>query len=307
MDRKLSSEELASQLPGLSPVNRDGHEEIMEAKSIDSTMIELCDKGYVSLFNYHLLENVIKKIGTVAENETFERYFKSFQKYCERSIFEVPQNKFDRMPEGIKFGLKVYDDIQDDLPRAASNVTSSVKDEVVRHSSETLGLSVNDTIKRLGKLAEELNLGVGHFYIVNVTRIKIIVSVSRSVAKRILPQIDTNPRVKKLIVCGPPGKPQAVEVTATSIKLLWTKPDFDIGSINKYIVSFRTAIKKVKEWATVQTIGQEETITIKDIAQIPPSFICKVCAVGDFGKGVESEESEVISLIAPGMNTTRSA
>ena len=317
--RKLPPEDLARafvHLPGLSAMSMEYHKEILEITSIDGIMIKLHDRKYISPFNYHLLKNVIQKIGTEPEQEAFEQYFKHFQEYCKKSIFEVPQTMLsDGMPEGIQFGVKVYDGINQNFPRAASTATLSVEneDKVITYSSEVLGLSVNETMVVVGKLAETLNLDVGNFCIVNAARgcTKLTVSVSRSVAENILPEVDTNTGVAKLrssgihVVCGPPGKPQAVEVTATSIKLSWTKPEFDIRRINKYVVFFRSAIRKVKEWKEVQTTTLEETITIteSDIAQGGPSFIFKVCAFSESEEGVESEESEEIALIAPGKNT----
>ena len=164
---------------------------------------------------------------------------------------------FDKLPKGIRFGLKVNDDIQKSLPSATLNSQiEQDEDEMVAYSSKVLGLSINDTIKVVGKLAKTLSLDVGTFCIVNATRdcTKIIVSVSKSIAENILTEINTKHGMAELkssgthVVCGPPGKPQATEVTATSIKLEWTNLDFDIGRINKYVVFFRPAIGKMKIW-----------------------------------------------------------
>lgn len=311
-ERKLPAKKLARDfvnLPGLSSISKDDHsyKEIMNSHSIDDIMKELCDKRYISLFNYHLLEKVIKKIGTKTEKEAFEHYFASFQKYCERSIFEVPQTMFDKLPKGVKFGLKVNDDIQRNFPSAALNSEAGEdNDEVVAYSSKVLGLSINDTINIVGKLAKTLNLEVGTFCIVNATRgcTKIIVSVSKSIAENILMQVDKNPGMEELkssgihVVCGPPGKPQATEITATSIKLKWTKPDFDIESINKYVVFFRPAIGKVKTWEPLEITEIEElTMNITEITNRASIVNFKVYAVGNFGEGVESEESERVQLL----------
>ena len=52
-------------------------------------------------------------------------------------------------------------------------------------------------------------------------------------------------------------------------------------------------------WEPLKTTGLEElTITITEIAKRASSFIFKVCAVGDFGEGVESEESEKVQLLS---------
>ena len=315
-ERKLPVKELAREFVHMSEshsVFGDDNtiSKLKNACSIDDIMYEVRKQKYVTVFNYHLLKSVIKDIGTKPEKEAFERYFKSFQKYCERSVFEVPQTMFDKFPKGIEFGLKV-NDIHKYYPGALSTETDENGGEVVTQSSKILGLSVNETMFVVAQLAKIVKKDRKTFCIANATQgcTKIVISVSRSIAEDILTEINTNPGMAELkssgihVVCGPPGKPQAVEITAASIKLAWTKPDFDIRSINEYVISFRPAIGKVKVWETLKTTQQEEfTVTITDIVttQRDPSFIFKVCAVGDFGEGVESEESEKIKLLS-GMN-----
>ena len=316
-ERKLPVKELARPFIHMSEshsVFGDDNtiDKLKNACSIDDVMYEVRKEKYVTLFNYHLLESVIKAIGTKPEKEAFDHYFKSFKKYCERSVFDVPQTMFDKFPKGIEFGLKV-NNIHKYYPGASSTETDENGGEVVTQSSKISGLSVNETMFVVGKLAKIVGKDMKAFCIANATQgcTKIVVSVSRSTAKDILTEINTNPGMAELkssgidVVCGPPGKPQAIEITATSIKLAWTKPDFDIGSSNEYEVLFRLAIGKPKVWKTLKTTKQEEsTIPITDITtqERAPSFIFKVCPVGYFGKGVESEESEKIKILS-GMNS----
>ena len=281
---------------------------IMATDSIDRIMIELRKRKYVTIFNYHLLKNVIQDHGTDSEKESFERYFHSFKEYCKRSLFEVPQFLYDRASTNrIKFALKVTDKFKGycQSMQGSNSVAEDVEgSHYVKISSKTLGLSVNDTIDILIKFARILDRDVGSFCIVDAKQgcTKIVISVLKSVAKSILLKMDTNLDMKDLTlngihaVCGPPGKPHILCVTDSSVTLTWTKPDFDIGSINSYIVFYRSANGSVKQWDSVKTNGQEDTIVICDLAQRASSFIFKVCAFGDFGEGVESEESEEIAL-----------
>ena len=289
---------------------------ITAAESIDKIMIELRKRKYVTLFNYHLLENVIDDLGTDSEKKCFQTYFHSFKEYCERSLFEVPQFLYDKTSANrIKFALKVSDKFKGYFQSTqASNVvedtegTTSISQDV-KISSTTLGLSVNNTIDILRKFAKILDRDVGSFCIVDAKQgcTKIVISVLKSVAENIFSKTESNPGIAELkssgihVVCGPPGKPEAVDVTTTSITLTWTKPDLDIGGIINYIIFFRPASMPVKEWKRIQTIGHEEKITVYDLPQTALSFIFKVCAFGDFGEGVESEESKEIALITPGI------
>ena len=302
---------------GLSPISSEDRRKLMEIKSIDGIINELRDKKYISLLNYHLLENVIKYLSNDEEKKLFACYFQHFEEYCKRSVFEVPQTMFDRVPTGVKFGLKVQDDIKENFPhtaRACSGVLS--EDEVVTCSSEVLGLSVNSTISILGKLAEILSFDVGNFSIINATQgcTKIIVSVSRSTAEKILTEIGNNGitvasfELEKLsligihTVCGPPGKPQAIS-TANRITLSWTKPYLSIGHITNYLIFLYPAKGQAKKWERFETSDQETSITLANdyiitiIDEEAVSFIFKVCAVSKFGEGIESEESDEITII----------
>ena len=308
--RELSPQDLASYVIHIGSLFDDDSatDAIMTADSIDKIMIELRKRKYVTVFNYHLLENIIKDLGTDSEKESFKNYFRSFKEYCKRSLFEVPQFLYDKVStDRIKFALKVSDKFKGHFQSTQPlNSVDGIISQDVKISSKTLGLSVNDTIDILRKFAKILDHDVGSFCIVDAKHgcTKIVLSVLKSVAENIevLLKMDTNPGIEELkssgicVGCGPPGKPHAVDTTDSSITLTWIKPDFDIGGIINYIIFYRLANGSAKEWHSIKTSGQEETMSICNLAQIGSSFIFKVCAFGDFEEGVESEESEEIAL-----------
>ena len=278
-------------------------ERIMGADSIDRIMLELRRSRCISFFNHHLLEFVIQELGTVEEKKEFDEYLVSFKDYCKRCLFEVPQYLFDKpLCDEIQFALKVSSEFRKSIHGKhfdSSSITSD--DQVVKISSKTLHLSVNDTIDVLRKLAKALDLNVGSFCLINATPgcTKLVVSIPQSVGESILSKIDTNPGLFLLessgihIVSGPPGKPQAIEIFSTFIKLLWTRPKFKRRNDILYAVYFRPAASPIAVWERVELHGPEETITIQEDS----SFIFKVCAVDEAGEGAESEKSDEIVLM----------
>ena len=314
--RGLSPEELASHILHICPRDSftrpllDASDKLLDVKSIDRIMLELRRSRYLTFFNYHILEYVVEELGTDSEKKIFESYLKSFKAFCKRSLFEVPQYLFDKHPSnGIRFAVKVSDDFKNSFQSSASGLTtleSVPSDQATKVSSKTLGLSVNDSMKVLGKLAKVLDVKVGTFCITDAKPgcTTLVVSIPKS----ILPQMSANPNVAALeasgisLLCGPPGKPQAVEVTTDSVVLTWTKPDYEIRSLKKYQVYFRSASSKRSEWEIVETTGLEERIAVTDLRRRGHMFVFKVRALSDSVEGLESEESEYVVLNIPPTN-----
>ena len=283
-------------------------DQLMNAKFIDDIVIELRKRRYITLFNHHLLEYVVQNIGEGNEKKELESFRKQFKEYCERSVCEVPKDLFDDVPNNrVKFAVKISKHaLKDSFPTTATSESQStcMTDRVVERSSQKLGLTINDTLTTLGKLAKVLGLECDTLCLAGAIPgcTKIIISIPKSVAENTFPKIESNSDVAQLessgicIVCGPPGRPKAVQITSTSVKLTWTRPEYQIKNIKKYLIFMKSASHAKSEWESVQTIGQEETITVTDLHQRGCTFVFKVCAISDSGEGVESEESEMVAL-----------
>ena len=100
------------------------------------------------------------------------------------------------------------------------------------------------------------------------------------------------------ILCGPPGKPYAINVTSNSIHLQWSIPEYR-GShpILHYCVHYKSLKVPVAKWRTVQAKAFVENLEIGQLSQTGTPFIFKVQAVNLVGDGVPSEKSDPIDLM----------
>ena len=73
-------------------LDEEDKQKIENAKSISDIFIILCN--YVSFFNYHIIEYIIKQYGSAKDHMRLQDYLKAFCNFCQRSIFEVPQYVF---------------------------------------------------------------------------------------------------------------------------------------------------------------------------------------------------------------------
>ena len=71
-------------------LDEEDKQKIENAKTLSEVFITLVN--YISFFNYHIIEYIIKKHGSAKDHERFQEYLESFRNYCQRSIFEVPQH-----------------------------------------------------------------------------------------------------------------------------------------------------------------------------------------------------------------------
>ena len=65
---------------------------IEKAPTLSDVFMILCK--YVSFFNYHIIESILKKHGSAKDHERLQDYLKLFNNFSNRSIFEVPQHIF---------------------------------------------------------------------------------------------------------------------------------------------------------------------------------------------------------------------
>ena len=68
------------------PVFRDYFKELKAADTIPKVFMVLND--YFSFFNYHIIEHIIKELGTEEDKAELQRYKEDFKQYAKRRIFE---------------------------------------------------------------------------------------------------------------------------------------------------------------------------------------------------------------------------
>ena len=91
-----------------------------------------------------------------------------------------------------------------------------------------------------------------------------------------------------------PSKPEATDISQTSITMTWTKPVFDGGIfITSYMVEVMDVT--VQTWVTVATELQTTTYTAIDL--IPETeYMYRVIAINDEGMSKPSETSVIVTF-----------
>ena len=70
------------------PVFRHCFKELKAADTIPKVFLVLND--YFSFFNYHIIEHIIKQLGTEEDKAELQRYKEDFNQYAKRRVFECP-------------------------------------------------------------------------------------------------------------------------------------------------------------------------------------------------------------------------
>ena len=90
MDFVLSLGKLASICPKALAEEDEGH--LREEKSILDVFSALL--SYTSFFHYRIIETLVIEFGTPQDGEKLKQYVAAFNRFCKRSVFEVPPNVF---------------------------------------------------------------------------------------------------------------------------------------------------------------------------------------------------------------------
>ena len=274
----------------------------------------LKDQRYISFFNYHIMQELITEYGTVEDKAMLSAYEENFTEFCKRSVFEIPKEVFGRPPNGGEMlAFKVTNDIKDSLPSSGippKRDTLSPRSQTLKKSSQTLDLSMDDTLIIQKNIARALGVNVGCLVFLGVSMgcIELKFSAPRVIMDKIRPQLNVDTAMESTgfadlessgiyILCGPPGKPCATNVTCSSISLKWTKPEYQgFHPIQHYSVHYQSVTPNPPdEWQVLRTEGCEDNVKVNNL-QSKASFIFKVQAVTEVGSGIISDESDLIQL-----------
>ena len=107
--RKVAVREIVCHLVGLGPsppaykdLNLPTFQqklpELKRTKTVDAAMLVIGE--YCSFFNFYMVENIIKKLGTRQDKKNLEKYKKEFSVYAERHVFECP-SEVGTMSKGL--------------------------------------------------------------------------------------------------------------------------------------------------------------------------------------------------------------
>ena len=84
----------------------------LDIKETDAVFGLLLQKHCLSFFNYHIIQRLVKNHGSDKDKRKLHTYEESLKKFCQRSVFEVPQNVFGRvLSNGVKVAFKVTNEM----------------------------------------------------------------------------------------------------------------------------------------------------------------------------------------------------
>ena len=290
---------------------------------VDANAIIHCLKEASSVFNYHNVQRIMIEFGTDEDKESLIAYESSFKKFCDRSVFEVPVTVFGSPPDdGEMLVFKVTDplinksQINFQLPheRHDHDKESPLNHPVVTISASTLQMSLNDALEVQMKVAEVLGIdNLGNLVFVGAS--KGCIELKFSISSVVLNKVKEQHSIKTLtelpgfaeleaanihILCGPPGKPYAINVTSNSIRIQWSKPEYQgFHPIQYYSVLYQPFRGPPIKWRTVHSKASVEILEIGGLPQNESPFIFRVQAVNEIGTGVLSEISDPIDLMQP--------
>ena len=182
-------------------------------------------------------------------------------------------------------------------------------------SSKTLNLSLEDTIIIQGRIANFLGLK-NKWSLVFLGASKGCVELKFSISMLLFRDLKSQLNITEVtelnpetgiarleasgiyILCGPPGKPYASEVTDGSVTLKWTKPEYTgLHPLVSYHISYcQPTIDHPDKRIIANTEGPIESLVVKDLSNKGSAFIFTVQAVNKIGAGLESKESDLIIL-----------
>ena len=260
----------------------------LDVENVNSVVVmisNLQQQNYISFFNYHILQDLVKKYGTKEDKTKLSAYDKKFKDFCKRSVFEIPEGVLGPPPNnGQKLAFKV---------------------------TKLLTLDEAQSAKR--KIAEILDIEENIGGLIFLGANKGCVELNFSAPKALLDRLQKQQNAKTLtelpgfaalesegitILCGPPGKPYVIAVTSKAINLQWSRPEYK-GShpIQCYYVHYKSLYDSSAKWRVVQSEDSKETLEIRLFQKFNNMpFIFKVQAVNAVGAGVLSETSDPIIL-----------
>ena len=283
---------------------------IKEVYSVDWLVSHLLQNGYISFFNYHIVEYLISSYGTSEDQHMFHMYVTKFKIFCKRNIFEIPTYVFGSVPsDSEKLAFKITEEMLNNLQFGSSSLKAEnfpPSLPSLRMSSKTLRLSLKNALTIQKKVAEALGLkNVGCLVFLSVSKgcIELTFSIPKIIMGTIKRQFNSShTEVTSLetsgicILCGPPSKPFATEVTNDSIILEWSKPEYHgLHPVKCYYVHYRSVYDEPGMWRTLQTKHPDESFEI-NLPHNRRSFLFNIQAVTDIGAGIRSENSDPIEL-----------
>ena len=278
----------------------------------------LTEKNYLSFFHYHIVTHLIETYGTKEDCCLLKHYTNDFRIFCQRSVFEVPQDILGQVPDdGVKLEVKITEQTAAQLPNKHNQIDTSSSSnsmtftgtskfsladvQIVQEKvSEALGLMQPCSCSLIYLGASDGCVKLMFFFPRGFIRLVKALLVNGNVPSEsnIVSSVANLKTMGIHILCGAPGKPYATSVTRDCINLQWTKPEFQGSHIVTHYQIHYQSLGRIQEneWEIELTEGPFEMLEVRGLAQKGTSFVFKVQAVNSIGLCVESEKSDEIYL-----------
>ena len=274
--QQLDPKEIVSDVLSIDPSTAPSSE-MLDVASICDVVINLQRNGYVTFFNYHIVQYLIESYGTPEDKQKLDEYIAHFQEFCQRSVFEVPQRILQTPTDSEKLAFKVM--------------------------STKQWISLGDVQLAQSKVVEELGLrSCCNLPLIDVAEgcVVLTFALSQVVMDSVKSRLDRLSSFKAgghsiHILCGPPGKPVVTRVKSDSVTLKWTKPEYEgTHSLTHYWISYCSVTDPRVEGKVMAT---DECVTVEGLSHKgASSFVFRVKAYSKIEASVESRESDPVEL-----------
>ena len=232
----------------------------------DADAIMECLSRTSSFINYASIRKVIAKFGTEKDKEMLTVYENDFKNYCKRNVFEVPEAVLGCPTDNGQMLVFKLGGEATDVP----STTNGGHHHTTIKSASTLQMSLDDAMRTQIKIATLLDIK-NAACLVFLGASKGCIELKFSAPNAIIEDVKEQYGVEILtelpgyadleaesihILCGPPGKPYAINITNNSIHLQWSKPEYN-GShpIQHYCIHYKSLKIPMAKWRTVQSIA----------------------------------------------------
>ena len=299
-----------------NPLLERHKEALMKAQTLDHTFDVL--RPHMTFFNYEILEFLIEEMGSPNDKQRLQKFLQEFRRFCRRSIFEIPPNVLGHSAEKVvdqqKFCVKVTKPFkaallvqrmkqsEPDSQTASSTQISANAEDREGVCVPELGISLEDAKHIQRKLASVLKLKVSSIYLDTATSGSTILTFLPP-SHISLAGLNSDPGIIALlsngihILCGPPGKPEPKELTSNGLVVQWSKPEYGLASLAKFILYYQKKCNETSEWQKSQLSSLETHTCVPDLSD-GDTYVFKICTVSDVGTLQYSDESDPIVISA---------
>ena len=277
-----------------TPLLKEKEEALMSAKSLDEIFSLL--RPRMNFFNYELLQCLIGAKGSKDDNMALTAFLKNWNEFCKYHVFKVSFINSDYAVKQQKLHVRV----SKPLPSTTMTECIPFTSDGGNVSPKFLRFSLEDAKKIIRKVAKILNLKAPSLLLDSISEGSIVLTIllPRGVS---LTGLDHNAEIVSSgihVLCGPPGKPELIELTSEGVGLQWSKPEYGCSSLKQYILYYQVKYKhETSTWQKLE-LSSLETYTFMSAVKNGGTYIFEIHTLSDAGTIQVSDKSDLIVFSA---------